>query len=101
MLSGSPENGMQAKWASMWFMQQAQKAVETEEGRGERLWPLHPVNPQKTSPPSPAGAVSSLESPSDGTKTDETGETSPQGKLSPRGVLAVLKSRFRARAMGK
>jgi hypothetical protein len=101
MLSAAPDNGMQGKWASMWFMQQAQKAVETEEGRGERLWPLHPVSPQKTSAPSPAGAVSLPESRSEDTETDENGETSPQRKLSPRGVLAVLKSRFRARAIGQ
>jgi hypothetical protein len=101
MLSGSPDNGMQGKWASMWFMQQAQKAVETAEGRGERLWPLHPVNPQNTSGPDPAGAVSRVESPSDDTKTDENDEAAPERKPSPRGVLAVLKSRFRARAMGQ
>jgi hypothetical protein len=101
MLSAAPDNGMQGKWASMWFMQQAQKAVETEEGRGERLWPLHPVTPQKTSVPSTVGAVSLAESRSEDTETDENGETSPQRKLSPRGVLAVLKSRFRARAMGQ
>jgi len=101
MLSASADNGMQGKWASMWFMQQAQKGVETEERRGERLWPLHAVNAQKSSAPSTAGAASLPESPPEDTETDENGETLSERKRSPRGVLAVLKSRLRARAIGQ
>ena len=94
MLSSSPETGMQGKWASMWFMQQAQKTVETEEGRGERLWPLHAESSQNAN----AHVDSATESPADNA---EVSQTSSESKRSPRGVLAVLKSRFRARAMGQ
>ncbi len=97
MLSDSPDNGLQGKWASMWFMQQAQKAVETGEGRGERPWPLH----AEANAGGAASAASVTESSSDHTETDETGETSPNSKRNPRNVLSVLKSRFRARAMGR
>jgi hypothetical protein len=97
MLSSSLDNGMQGKWASMWFMQQAQKTVETGEGRGERLWPLHAENSQNVN----AATASQTESPSDDIETDEAGQTLSESKRSPRGVLAVLKSRFRARAMGE
>ena len=96
MISSPPlDDGMQGKWASMWFMQQAQRAVDTREVRGERLWPIHAENSQK---PNVGGAQA--ESPSGDTE-DQTGQTVPEGKRSPRGVLAVLKSRFRARAMGE
>jgi hypothetical protein len=97
MLSSSLDNGMQGKWASMWFMQQAQKAVETREDRGERLWPIHAENSQGTDLPTIA---SPTESPSDDIGADENAETT-SGKRSPRGVLATLKSRLRARAMGQ
>jgi hypothetical protein len=96
MISSPLDNGMQGKWASMWFMQQAQKSVETREVRGERLWPIHAENPQKLN----VGGTQA-ESPSGDPETDETRQTLPEGKRSPRGVLAVLKSRFRARAMGE
>jgi hypothetical protein len=94
MLSSSPETSMQGKWASMWFMQQAQKTVETEQDRSDRLWPLHAENSQNTN----ARVDSATESPTDDA---EISQTSSESKRSPRGVLAVLKSRFRARAMGQ
>ena len=100
MLTAATDNTLQGKWASMWFMQQAQKAVETEESRGERLWPLH-AKAQEVNAGGTPGAASLTESQSDGTETDQTGETSPKPKRNPRGVLAVLKSRLRARAMGQ
>lgn len=96
MLSPSADDGMQGKWASMWFMQQAQKSVETGEGRGKRLWPLHAEASQSVNA---SAAALQMKSPSDDIETD--GETLLEGKRGPRGVLAVLKSRFRARAMGQ
>jgi GAF domain-containing protein len=91
MLSASPDNSMQGKWASMWFMQQAQKTVETEEARSERLWPLNAENSQNAN-----ARIDSLTE----SRSDDI-ETSSESKRSPRRVLAVLKSRFRARAMGQ
>jgi hypothetical protein len=95
MLTETTDDSMQGKWASMWFMQQAQKAVETGERRGERLWPLHAPNAQAT------GAHSLSENQSDAKEADENGEPLANGKRTPRSVLAVLKSRFRVRAMGQ
>jgi len=95
MLIETTDNSMQGKWASMWFMQQAQKVVETGERRADRLWPLHGANAQTTGAPSPS------KNQSDATETDETGEPPANGERNHRSVLAVLKSRFRVRAMGQ
>jgi hypothetical protein len=108
MLAALPDQGMQGKWASMWFMQQAQKAVETGQNQGERLWPLHGakaqnVNAQTNSSPTPLN-----ENPSDLSdshteiqETDQTVEVITDVKRSPRSVLSVLKSRFKVRAIGQ
>jgi hypothetical protein len=95
MLTETTDDSMQGKWASMWFMQQAQKAVETGERRSERLWPLHAANAETT------GTPSQSRNQSDAIETDETGEPLANGKRNPRSVLAVLKSRFRVRAIGQ
>jgi hypothetical protein len=100
MLTAAADDTLQGKWASMWFMQQAQKAVETEERRGERLWPLN-VKAQDVNAGATPGPASVSEIQPDDTGTDEIGETLSELKRSPRGVLAVLKSRLRARAMGQ
>lgn len=100
MLTAAADDTLQGKWASMWFMQQAQKAVETEERRGERLWPLNVKAQDVNAGATPDPALVSEIQPDD-TGTDEIGETSSELKRSPRGVLAVLKSRLRARAMGQ
>ena len=100
MLTAETDSTLQGKWASMWFMQQAQKAVETEERQGDRLWPLH-AKAQDVNAGGTPGTASLTESSSDDTGTGQTTETSPEPKRSPRGVLAVLKSRLRARAMGQ
>jgi hypothetical protein len=100
MLPAASDNTLQGKWASMWFMQQAQKVVEAEEARGERLWPVHTISTPSSSPGGTA-ETASLTASSLQTVADESDETSPEQKRSPRGVLAVLKSRWRARAMGQ
>jgi hypothetical protein len=99
MLTAAADDTLQGKWASMWFMQQAQKAVETEERQGERRWPLHAKAQDVNASGTPR--TPSPESPSDDIGTDQTAETIAEPKRSPRGVLAVLKSRLRARAMGQ
>jgi hypothetical protein len=99
MLTAAADDTLQGKWASLWFMQQAQKAVETEERQGERRWPLHAKAQDVNASDTPR--TPSPESPSDDIGTDQTAETIAEPKRSPRGVLAVLKSRLRARAMGQ
>jgi hypothetical protein len=100
MVAPAADDTLQGKWASMWFMQQAQKAVQTEERQGERLWPLH-TKMQNGNAGGTPGTASPTESSSGDTETDEAGDTSKEPKRSPRGVLAVLKSRLRTRAMGQ
>ena len=100
MLTAATDNSLQGKWASMWFMQEAQKAVQTEDAAGERLWPLHTAITQKSNPRD-TDAASLAQSSLHDTVADEIDERSPEQKRSPRGVLAVLKSRLRARAMGQ
>jgi hypothetical protein len=100
MLTAAADDTLQGKWASMWFMQQAQKAVEAQESGGERRWPLH-AKAQDVNAGGAPRTASLSESPSDETETDQTDETSPEPKRSPRGMLAALKSRLRARAMGQ
>lgn len=108
MLSTVTDHGLQGKWASMWFMQQAQKVVETGQDGLERHWPLEAAKAQNVSGQS--GAPGSLnESSSDVSnkhseelqETDETTLTSEETRRSPRSVLSVLKSRFRMRAVGQ
>lgn len=113
MLSSSPETGIQGKWASMWFMQQAQKTVETAtvetgEDRGERLWPLHAAKTQTKNPPTTTAPNSPNEKLSvvsnnqpEIQETSETADVIADLKRSPRRVLSALKSRFKARAIGQ
>jgi hypothetical protein len=99
MLSASPDNGMQGKWALMWFMQQAQKSVGAEKG-SERMWPLHEI---KTDTGSSSGGPS-LKNPNDydeNAERDEADESLVAGKRSSRSVFSVLKARFRVRAIGQ
>lgn len=97
MLTTASDNSLQGKWASMWFMQQAQKGAEAAQGQGERLWPLHEVNAAFRTDPSGVrheGGDKAIP------QTDET-EALVNGKRSPRNVLSVLKARFKSRAMGQ
>jgi hypothetical protein len=108
MLSSSLDDGMQGKWASMWFMQQAQKAVVTGQDPGERLWPIHGAKTQSANTPSNTVPASLNENTSDGSdnqaeiqESDETADVLADLKRSPRRVLSVLKSRFKERAIGR
>jgi hypothetical protein len=100
MVPAASDNSLQGKWASMWFMQQAQKVVEAEEARGERLWPLRAASTLDSNSGGTAESASLTES-SLQTVADQSDGTPSEQKRSPRGVLAILKSRMRARAMGQ
>ena len=84
MISASPDNGLQGKWASMWFMQQAQRAVHAEPHSHERLWPIERADLAAETP-----AASDDESAS---------EASNGERRRPRGVLSVLKAQLRVRS---
>ena len=96
MLAAPSDDGMQSKWASMWFMQKAQKAVETGQDRGVRFWPLDGGNAQlDVSSPSTKGSGEEIQ------ETNEVAGEVTDDKRNPRSVLSVLKSRFKVRAMGR
>jgi len=108
MLATVTDHGLQGKWASMWFMQQAQKAVETEPSRSERLWPIGGVTMKRVKAETSAAPGLQEETPANVSEndeeihpTDEIGEAPADVKRSSRSVLAVLKSRFKVRAMGQ
>ena len=89
------DNTLQGKWASMWFMQQAKQAVEPTEERPERRWPIHAV---RTPDSSPRRGHNDNASSGENSSPHLGIEAAPEGKRSPRGVLAILKSRLKARA---
>ena len=103
MLVATSDNGLQGKWASMWFMQQAQKAVGTAEGQNV---------PESTAGKNPTAA--SLESERANLTEEEiqklradvadpavTEEVLADAKRGPRSVLAILKAQFKVRANGR
>jgi len=107
MPAHSTDDGMQSKWASMWFMQQAQKAVETGDDQRERLWPIDELSAKKN----PTAASLELGRPN---LTDEeiqklranvdpdvTEEFLADVKRGPRRVLSILKAQFKVRASGR
>lgn len=96
MLTAATDNSLQGKWASMWFMQQAQKTAETGHSHGERRWPLHEVKAA-----SAAARSSHIKDERRDEEIPEETEALANGKRTPRSVLSVLKARFRSRAMGQ
>lgn len=108
MLIAPSDDGLQSKWASLWFMQQARKAVEPPRAQRERLWPIDGVNAEKT----PAAASLELgrsnltdeeiqKLRADAAGADETEEALSDDKRGPRSVLAILKAQFKVRASGR
>jgi hypothetical protein len=93
MLTTMPTENLQSKWASMWFMQQAQKAAEPgRQSQSQRLWPL-----EAGDTPSSSAPISSTELANDGNE-DNPDEVSSSNKRGPRRVLNVLKAQLRPRA---
>ena len=92
MLATAPAENLQSKWASMWFMQQAQKAVEpSRQSQPERLWPLKPADTVSSSTHTFAEAA-------DRESEDDSNQVSSSAKRGPRRVLNVLKAQLRTRA---
>jgi GAF domain len=109
MLAHSTDDGMQSKWASLWFMQQAKKAVGSEQNRRERMWPLEEIKAE-----SGAGAGLPKAGYSNGTAENqnaenqnaETDSNQPEEQLAglkrgSRSVLSVLKLHLKARGMAR
>jgi hypothetical protein len=108
MLTAPSDNGLQSKWASLWFMQEAQKAVEPAPNQRERLWPIDEVNTERN----PAAVSLELVRPNltdeeiqklraDVADPHETEETLADGTRGPRNVLSILKAQFKVRANGR
>jgi hypothetical protein len=101
MLSTVTDHGLQSKWASMWFMQQAQKSIEADND-SVKMWPLHETKSDNASSSGPSSVESvNLDHDSEKAETDEAHEGFVAGKRSARSVLSVLKARLRVRAMGQ
>jgi hypothetical protein len=112
MLVAPSDDGLQSKWASLWFMQKAKKAVEPARDQHDRLWPLDEVNAEGVHAQRGAAPVSLTAGPAnvsdeDGeiqnarADKDETEEALAAGKRSPRSVLSILKAQFKVRASGR
>lgn len=107
MLVATSDNGLQGKWASMWFMQQAKKAVETRDNQGERLWPVADSNAGKN--PTTASLEARRANLTDeemqklraNVDSDVTEEVLADVKRGPRSVLSILKAQFKVRANGR
>jgi hypothetical protein len=108
MLSAAPENGLQSKWASMWFMQQAEKADEAASDRHDYFGPQASAKKDVVNSRSTEGesmisdgkeAHKAGAEPSNDVSTSD--HTSPQAKRKPGGVLSVLKLRFKTSAAGR
>ncbi|MCU1270817.1 MAG: hypothetical protein JWN74_2111 [Acidobacteriaceae bacterium] len=114
MLVATSDLSLQGKWASLWFMQQAQKVVETGDDQGERMWPIDEVHPEvanKQSDANPVSLKAGLSNVGDRDRdkdkeiqnTDETEaeEAVAGAKRGPRRVLSILKAQFKARVNGR
>jgi hypothetical protein len=104
MPAHSTDDGMQSKWASMWFMQRAKKAVGSEQNGRERMWPLEEVKADSGAEPgSPQAGYSNANDENQNAEnqnadTDaEAGQELAGAKRGPRSVLSVLKLHFKGR----
>jgi ribosomal protein L37E len=111
MPAHSTDDGMQSKWASMWFMQQATKAVkkENEQDRSERMWPLEEIKADSGGEPGSLQAGYSnandenqnAENQNADTDADQSDEALAGAKRGPRSVLSVLKLHFKGRGIAR
>jgi hypothetical protein len=91
MLKNSTDDGLQSKWASMWFMQRAQKALGSDQDRRQRMWPLEKINAAIPAVSAEPANVSD-EGYTDADATpDEADEAVAGERRGPRSVLSVLK----------
>ncbi len=103
MLAHSTDDGMQSKWASMLFMQRAQKTVDKGQSRAEHMWPLEGARAERAT-------TVLTESSNLCNEEVEAEEAEPilddaaqgvAGKRGPRSVLSALKSQLKARGMAR
>ena len=90
MLAHSTDDGMQSKWASLWFMQQAKKAVGSEQNRSER-----------SGLPKAGYSNGTAENQNAETDSNPPEEQLAGVKRGPRSVLSVLKLHLKARGMAR
>ena len=108
MPAHSTDDGMQSKWASVWFMQQAKKAVGSEQNGRERMWPLEEIKADSGAEPgSPQAGDSDIKdygqnAENQNADTDaEAGQELAGAKRGPRSVLSVLKLHFKGRGIAR
>ena len=104
MLAHSTDDGMQSKWASLWFMQQAEKAVGSEQNRRERMWPLEEIKAESgagSGLPKVGYSNATAETQNAESDSDQPEEQLAGLKRGPRSVLSVLKLHLKARGMAR
>ena len=105
MLANPTDDGLQSKWASMWFMQRAQEAMKEESGQNqrERMWPLEEVRADKATPTleTQPSNLNHGEVQDTNENLEEIDELTAGAKRGPRSVLSVLKLHLKARGMAR
>jgi len=109
MLTNPTEDGMQSKWASLWFMQQAKKAVGSEQNRRERMWPLQGIQAESGAGPglpnlgyaNSTAANQNAENQNGEAESDQAADMLAGVKRGPRSVLSVLKVHLKGGGMAR
>jgi len=108
MLAHSTDDGMQSKWASMWYMQRAQEAVGSEQTKRDRMWPLEEIKTDNAEAGSlQAGYLAvneetrKAEADASPANADQAQDMAAGAKRGPRGVLSVLKLHLKGRGIAR
>jgi hypothetical protein len=96
MMAAAPDNALQSKWATMWFMQQAHKAVEGPDEQHEVGLPASQEDIAGSRSTAAQSIIASNEEKS--AELSNSAESSAEDRRKPRSVLSVLKLRFKTSA---
>jgi hypothetical protein len=98
MMAAAPDDALQSKWATMWFMQQAHKAVEGPDEQHEVGLPANTSNEDLAGSRSTAAQSMIASSGEESVELSNSAESSAEARRKPRSVLSVLKLRFKTSA---
>ena len=103
MLANSTDDGLQSKWASMWFMQQAREAVGSGQNRRQRMWPLLEIKAESATTALNTESVNLNNAEIQDTDeiSNEAEEAIAGAKRGPRSVLSVLKFHLKGRGIAR
>jgi hypothetical protein len=95
MMAAAPDDALQSKWATMWFIQQAQKAVEGPDEQHEVGLPANASNEDLAGSRPTAAQSMVAASEEKSVELSNSAESSAEARRKPRSVLSVLKLRFK------